>query len=215
MKRARLGLMAAVPLLLLTQGEDVRLVTRLDLDGAGMRVAYATGSSDRLEDVRTRLREASPGFDDEKLQAEGGHFTLTRTWRGNSMMAMPDAKLDIKDVVQEPLSIYSTYTWNETVKIYRDTATEAEKLGAQAAKLTYVLEMPGTVDQATVSPQATVTGGRIEWTLTGDQEQYTLTATSKRLRWDVLLVCLYVIGVLVGGALQFTTRRARNKPKRI
>ncbi len=215
MRRSRLGLMAAVPLLLLTQGEDVRLFTRVELDGSGMRVAWVTGSSDRLDDVRTRLRETSAGFDDEKLQAEGGKFTLTRSWRGNSMLALPDVKLDIKDVVQEPRSLYSTYTWTETVKIYRDTATAAERLGAQAAKLNYTLEMPGTVDQATVSPQAMVTGGRIEWALAGDQEQYTLTATSKRLRWDLLLVCLYIAAVLAGGLVQFTARRARNRPKRI
>ena len=215
MKRARLGLLAAVPLLLLTQGEDVRLFTRVDLDGSGMRVAWASGSSDRLDDVRTRLREASAGFEGEKLQAEGGKFTLTRSWSGNSLLALPDAKLDTKDVVQDPLSLYTTYTWTETVKIYRDTATAAEKLGAQAAKLNYTLDMPGTVDQATVSPQAMVTGGRIEWALSGDQEQYTLTATSKRLRWDVLLVCLYVLAVLAGGLVQFTARRARNRPKRI
>jgi hypothetical protein len=215
MKRPGLGLLAAVPLLLMTQAEDVRMLTHIDLDGSGMRMAWASGSTDRLDGVRTRMREASPGDYQEKARVEGGKFILTRSWRGHTLLTGPDVKLDVKDVVQEPLSLHTTYTWAETVKIYRETATESERLGAQAAKLIYTLEMPGTVDGMTVSPAASVEGDRIVWTLTGNKDEYTLTATSRRLRWDVLLVCLYVAAVVAGGIGQFTVRRARNRPKRI
>jgi hypothetical protein len=213
--RLAVGLVAAVPFLLLHQANEVRLLTEIERDGSGLRMYWCQGNPDRLQEVRTRLREASPDFEEERLRITAEGFVLSRSWRPHALTVMPDVRLEIADIPQNPLSLYTTYTWQEKLTIYADTATASEQLGAGGTKLIYILQMPGKVEEASVSPPATTEGGTVTWVLTADKSEYELRATSRALRWDVLAIGLYILAVVgwKGGGL--AVRRVREKPRRI
>ncbi|MBC7287021.1 MAG: hypothetical protein H5T86_03045 [Armatimonadetes bacterium] len=213
--RRLLPLAAAVPFLLLHQSEDLRLLTHIERDGSGLRMVWARGNISRLPEVHTRIREATPEYEDEKLSAEGSQFIIARTWRPHTLALVPDASLAVTDIPQAPLSLYNTYQWREELKIYSQTATPSEKAGAEAAQLIYVLEMPGAVVPESVSPPGSISGGRVVWTLTGDRETYTLTATSRMLRWDILVILVYLLGVAAVKGIQLSAAWARRRPRRI
>lgn len=213
--RLALGLAAAVPFLLLHQANEVRLLTRIERDGSGLRMYWCQGNPDRLTEVRTRLHEASPDFEEERKRLTNEGFVISRSWRPHTLAVMPDVRLEISDIAQNPLSLYTTYTWEEKIAIYADTATPSEQLAAGGTKLVYIVRMPGKVDEVSVSPPATTEGGTVTWVLTADNSEYQLRATSKALRWDLLLLCLYVIAVVIWKGGGFVLGELRRKPRRI
>lgn len=213
--RLAVGLAAAVPFLLLHQANDVRLLTRIERDGSGLRMYWCQGNPDRLREVRTRLREASPDFEEERLRTTAEEFVISRSWRPHTLTVMPDVRLEISDIAQNPLSLYTTYTWEEKVTIYADTATASEQSGAGATKMVYILQMPGKVDEASVWPAATTEGGTVTWVLTAENSEYQLRATSRALRWDLLAIGLYILAVVAWKGGGYILRRARGRPQRI
>ncbi len=213
--RRLLPLAAAIPFLLLHQTEDIRMLTRIERDGSGLRMLWARGNASRLPEVRTRMREATQGYDEEFVSVEGSQFIIARTWRPHDLTLTPDTSLTILDIPQAPLSLYNVYQWREDLEIYSETATESEKAGAKVAKLVYVLEMPGRVVESSVSPSARVEGNRVVWVLTADKDKYTLSATSRMLRWDILLILIYIALVVLVKVVQWTARWARSRPRRI
>jgi hypothetical protein len=216
MKRARLLVLSGViPFLLLHQAEDVRLLTQIERDGSGLRLVWTRGNADRLAEVRTRLWEATPNFEDERCLVRGSQFILSRSWRPHSLSLAADADLKITDVAQNPLSLYNTYSWQEKVRIYSDTATASELAGAQATRLLYILEMPGRVDPNSVSPAAMTEGGRVVWELSADRSEYQLTATSRMVRWEILVVLVYVVGIAAVKLGEWLVRLERIRPRRI
>lgn len=216
MSRSRLlPLAAAIPFLLLHQTQDLRLLTRVERDGSGLRLLWARADASRAAEVRTKFREAAQGYEDERSVIEGSQFIISRSWRPHDLALVPDSKLEIVDVVQKPLSLYSTYRWEEKLTVYAGPATDSEKAGAKEATLTYILEMPGRVDPASVSPAGTVSGNKVVWTVRGDKEEHVLRATSRLLRWDVLILVFYVAGVVSAKGAYWLVRRARARPRRI
>ncbi len=210
-----LPLAAAIPFLLLHQTEDLRMFTKIERDGSGLRMMWARADASRAREITTRLREATREFDEERSATEGSQYEISRSWRTHSLNIAPDVKLQITDIAQRPLSLYNTYQWEEKISIYAGPATESEKAGASQAKLTYILSMPGRVDETSVSPPAKVSGGTVVWTLTGDKEEYTLRATSRMLRWDLLLLIIYVLAVVLGKGGAWLVHRLRSRPRRI
>ncbi|MCX7599916.1 MAG: hypothetical protein N2512_13775 [Armatimonadetes bacterium] len=213
--RLAMGLAAAVPFLLLHQANEVRLLTKIERDGSGLRMYWCQGNPDRLEEVRRRLREASPDFEEERERITSEGFVISRSWRPHTLAMIPDTRLEISDIARSPLSLYTTFTWEEKLTISAETATASEQLAAGGTKLVYILQMPGKVDEASVSPPATVEGGTVTWVLTADRGEYQLRATSKTLRWDLLVLSLYLVAVLVWKGGGFALREARRKPRRI
>ena len=191
------------------------MLTRIERDGSGLRMIWARGNASRLQEVRTRAREATQGYDNEFVSVEGSQFIIARTWRPHDLNLVPDSSLTILDIPQAPLSLYNVYQWREEVEIYSETATESERAGAKIAKLIYVLEMPGRVVESSVSPPGRVEGNRVVWVLTADKDKYTLSATSRMLRWEILLILIYVALVILAKVIQFTARWARSRPRRI
>jgi len=210
-------LLAAVPYLLLSMSQDVTFTTIVQHDGSGLRQFVASCLENRKEDVTKRIREASPHYDVEHCQIGPGQITIIRNWRptGLDKLTEKGVSLQITDIAQQPLSLFTYYDWSEQIQIHRDTATEVEKEGQQKAVLRYILQMPGTILPQTLSTGGQVENDRAVWELTGDEEQYTLKAQSRKVRWGYLLILIYVLGFIIFQLVSYTERRIKNRPRRI
>ncbi len=58
-------------------------------------------------------------------------------------------------------------------------------------------------------------GGSAVWELSANVDTYTLEATSRRLRWEYLLLLLYIAGFIVFQVVGYVTRLVRNRPRKI
>ncbi len=210
-------MLAAVPYLLLSASQSVELRTTINLDGSGLRQYTVTCVPDRTKEVRKRLLERTGDFDRQSLRREGPNLVVTRDWRpANLAEAVADrdttASLQVADIIRKPLAVFTEYHWSEELNIYRETATDVETFGEEIAALSYKLNMPGKI----IASNADRTdGGTAVWELSASIDTYTLQATSHRLRWEYLLLLLYVIGFAVFQAVGYVTRLVRNRPRKI
>ena len=211
------AMLAAVPYLLLSASQSVQLRTVVNLDGSGLRQYAVACLPDRTKEVQKRLLERTGDFDHQSWQRQGQNLVVTRDWRPANLAAAAtdlDAAttLEIADIVQKPLSIFTEYRWSEQLEIYRETATDVETFGEEIATLSYKLNMPGRV----IASNADRTdGGSAVWELSANVDRYTLEATSRRLRWEYLLLLLYVVGFVVFHVVGYGTRLVRNRPRKI
>ena len=211
------AMLAAVPYLLLSASQSVQLRTVVNLDGSGLRQYTVTCVPDRTKEVQKRLLERTGDFDHQSWQRQGQNLVITRDWRpANLAEAATDgdttASLQITDIIQKPLAAFTKYHWSEELSIYRETATPVETFGEEIATLSYKLNMPGRV----IASNADRTdGGTAFWELSANVDTYTLEATSRRLRWEYLLLVLYVVGFIAFQIGGYVIRVVRNRPRKI
>ncbi len=212
-----IAMLAAVPYLLLSASQSVQLTTTINLDGSGLRQYTITCVPDRTKEVQKRLLEQTADFDHQSWQRKGPDRVVTRDWRPANLgraVTAPDAaaSLQITDIIQKPLTVFTEYHWSEQLEIYRKTATPIEIVGEKIAILSYKLNMPGRV----IASNADRTdGGTAFWELSANVDTYTLEATSRRLRWGYLLLLLYIVGFVVFQVVGYGTRLVRNRPRKI
>ena len=211
------ALLAAVPYLLLSTSQSVTFTTIVERDGSGLRQFAASCLDDRVREVRKRIREASPHFDVESRRVSSGQTIFIRNWRPAGLDNPPDRdiSLQITDIAQQPLSIFTDYQWSEKLEIYRQTATEVETEGEQLAVLHYVLQMPGTILPHTLSAGGRVENGQAVWELTGDKDEYTLEAHSRQVRWGYLLILIYILAFVIFQIVSYVEQRIKNRPRKI
>ena len=73
--------------------------------------------------------------------------------------------------------------------------------------------MPGRVVSAPGSDE--VQGSTAIWELSADADEYTLEATSRRLRWGYLLFVLYILGFIAFQVTRYAAQLVRNRPRKI
>ncbi|MCK4470545.1 MAG: hypothetical protein KAW49_02035, partial [Anaerolineae bacterium] len=214
-----IAMLAAVPYLLLSASQSVQLTTTINLDGSGMRQYVVACVPDRTKEVRKRLLERTGDFDRQSLRREGPNLVITRDWRpANLSKAVTDpgaaASLQITDIIQKPLDVFTEYHWSEQLEIYRETATEIETVGEEIATLSYKLNMPGKIVKTRSNADSFEEGAAV-WELSANVDTYTLEATSRRVRWGYLLLLLYIVGFVVFQVVGYVTRLVRNRPRKI
>lgn len=213
------AMLAAVPYLLLSASQSVQLRTVVNLDGSGLRQYTVACLPDRTKEVQKRLLERTGDFDHQSWQRQGQNLVITRNWRpANLAEAATDgdttASLQITDIMQKPLALFTEYHWSERLNIYRETATKIETFGEEIATLSYKLNMPGKIVKAKTKADSFDRGAAV-WELCADVDTYTLEATSRRLRWGYLLLVLYVVGFIAFQIGGYVTRVVRNRPRKI
>ncbi len=210
-----IGLLAAVPYLLLSASQkSVELTTVVNWDGSGLRQYTVSYEKDREAEVKKRLRERTRQFDREgKPHATGSVWVIERSWRPASLQSIAETSLQMTGIIQTPFSIFSYYDWSEQLEIYRETATPVETFGEEIASLRYELKMPGWVVSAAGSDE--IHGSTAIWELSADADEYTLTATSRRVRWGYLLFLLYILGFIAFQVTRYGAQLVRNRPRKI
>lgn len=219
---APLTLLAALPFALLANSSRVYLATTMERDGSVHRQITANASPYFNRQVPKWVADVKAGghWDLQWVESTGTTYEYTRDFRVSSLRGLGEtASLVIKDVIDNPLSLYTTYSWTEEVSF--DYLYESDPLSARATgtKLTYFLTLPGQVTEASVQPAGSGSvqqdGSLATFTLEASEARHTLTATSRNLRWGYLLVVLYVLAFAIF-QLALTARRVvSQKPRKI
>jgi hypothetical protein len=224
-----------IPFLLLTASETAEIKSTVYLDGSAERAVSVEYKPSRHEDLLRELDEALPHPDRRSVRDVGDLKQASRSVIWGSPNEQEGISLRVSDVLQEPLSLYTIYQWEEQVELPSASATAAELADPSRAAFTYTVEMPGKITHTSVRhtettvplpegeekpsasslASAVVEANSASWALTGEYQGYTLSATSRRVRWGYLAVVLYVLAFIVYRIAAFINHRARTRPRRI
>lgn len=209
----RVPLLITIPFVLVFTAERVVVSTTMYGDTSGVRVVRATADSSFLNEIRGWTRNMTRGWDDAGAHVSGDSAVVARSTQRNHLGAHDDVEAEALDVVQQPLSLVTTYRWQEKVR-FDFLGTDRERAAAPLSSFEYRLTMPATI-RTTSPPAQSVSGRTATWTLAADRDEYTITATATAVRWDVVVILVYVLGYLTYRVLSFLARRARLRPRKI
>jgi len=221
--------MLTVPFALILNSDKVVVTTQLYPDGTGLRQVSAEADTNIFKkplDKWTYDVEAG-GKWQERWQEDSvtkSTTTITRNFiTGRMEQAGDGAAPQIVDVFQKPLSIYTTCTWAEQVTLkYHSNANPAEaKAGGHY--LLYHVIMPGRVINAAsraltaggAAQNGRLSGSHATLILDASASEYTVTVTSRKVRWGYLAIVLYVALFVIYHGGNIVLRRIRSRPKRI
>jgi len=209
-------LWATIPYLLLSGSERATMQTRVYLNGTGARTVEVAANRDREEHIVDWLQRSSIGLDIRTVNETG----VTVTKRSSRMAANLDGlgqeiRLQIQDIAQRPLTLYTYYFWHEDLTIEPDAATAVELVGRPQACLDYEIVLPGRVLPDSVSPAGEVEGGKVTWRLPADVPEQQVQATSRAFRWGYLLLVLYILAFIVYRSAVYIDRVLEYRPRKI
>jgi len=205
-------MLITIPFVLLLNSDQVVVDTQMYGDLSGIQRVRTVGDSSLARELRKWTREMTRGFDDSAFHTTGDNVVVGRKRQRNDLGAPDDVEAQALDIVRQPLSFVTTYTWRETVKI-DFLGNDKEQAAAPHAKFEYRLTMPGRIRGTT--PAAEVNGRTAIWTLSAEQAEYVISATATHVRWDAIVVVVYVVGYLAFRLIAFLARRARLRPRKI
>ena len=213
----RTSLLITIPFVLLLNSDNVVVSTHMYGDKSGIRRVQATADSSMRDELLKWTREMGRGYYREPVQMSTDSVDVARSNQVNDLGKAEGVTAGVVDIVQKPLSFVTTYTWEETVRV--DFLGNArERAAADVIVFEYRLMMPGEIRSAQPA-DAQVDGSRATWKLKpGDlnaDDEITVSAEATALRWDVIVLLIYVGGYLVYRIIAFFVRRARLRPRKI
>jgi len=208
-------MLITIPFALLMNADNVIITTQMYSDTSGLRRVEAIADSSMVNHVRDWTDEMARPFDLEPIQHSTDAVTVARSRQFHDLGANRGVTARASDIVQEPLSFVTTYTWEETIKVdFLGNKREQELL--DVVMFEYRLTMPGTIQTA---EGAEIDGRSAVWrirpTELDEDDQYVVSATATALRWDVIVLIVYVGGYLLYRMIAFLIRRARLRPRKI
>ena len=208
----RTSLFMTIPFVLLLNADRVVVTTTMYGDLSGTRVVRAAADTSLRNEVTKWTRDMTRGFDHDGVETTTHGVVVSRSTQVNDLSAYQDVNAFAYDIVRRPLSFVTEYRWEERISI-DFLSNVREQAAAPVTTFEYRLNMPGEVQSAT--PEAEIDGRRASWTLTADEEEYVLSATATSLRWDLIILLIYVGGYLGYRLIAYLARRARLKPRKI
>ena len=221
--RMIVGLMLTVPYALLLNSSDVYVSTTFWEDGTVRRQVQAT--ADRYHDDPDGLGkwtadvDAGASWQEHWRQAgqTDGSVTVTRNF---VVSRLPGNALQTREVFSDPLNVFSTYTFTETIAIHALSDSDAAMAGVGRKVLAYRVRMPGVVTEATATPASrggapAIDGSSVEFSLDASVPEHQITVVSRKVRWAFIIIVLYVLGFIVYQSAAFVKRTVNSKPRRI
>lgn len=220
-----LTLFTAIPFALMANTWQVHMTLHVEPDGSALRQITADASpyfrSSRADEGLPKwVNDVQGGgrWDMEWRTDTPTSFRYTRDMRLPAVDRPKDtSQLTIVDVVSNPMSLYTTYTWHEEVNFVYHSETDPSAANAAGKELTYRVEMPGTVTDASIQG-----GGSSEterncavFKVSADTAEHTITVTAQRLRWGYLLLVLYIVAFVAYQVLTALGRAASRRPRKI
>jgi len=219
--RPGLALLATLPFWLMSNSSQVWMNLKIERDGGALRQIAATAHPELKRELPTWVNKVAAGrpWDAVWQQGDGTAFTYMRDFRTQDANYGEAGQLQISDVLQSPLSLYTRYTWTEKVDFSYLYATDAAMAEAAKTQLKYVVNMPGTVTESSAQPSkggsAENEGGTATFALSAAEPTTTITVTSSKIRWGYLLVVVYALGWVALEVVQLLGRLARRRPRKI
>jgi hypothetical protein len=149
---SQLVIFSALPFLLLSSARTTSVRTIVYLDGTVQRQVQADFLQDRARAVLPELKSALPHADRDTEVTVADGQQATRSVILANADDLDGVSLEYLDIAQEPLSLFTRYTFHETLTVPSDTATDVEKAGLDKAVFEYRVTMPGRVLEATATP---------------------------------------------------------------
>lgn len=213
----RTSLLITIPFVLLLNSDQVIISTQMHGDRSGVRRVQARADSSMVDEIQKWTKEMARRFHREPVHAGTDRVEVARSNQVNDLGAIDGVTAGVVDIVQEPLSFVTTYTWQETITI-DFLGNERERAAADVITFEYRLAMPGEIQST--QPAAQVDGRSATWTLRpldvgADRNGITVSATATSLRWDVIALLVYVGGYFLYRVIAFFVRRARLRPRKI
>lgn len=214
----RTSLLITIPFVLLLNSDSVIVSTRMYGDNSGIRRVRATADSSMREELVKWTGEMARSYYREPVRVTTDSVEVARSNQLSDLGSIEGVTATAADIVRQPLSFITQYSWQETVKV-DFLGNEREKAAADVIVFEYRLTMPGKI--TSVQPaSADVRGGTAIWELKAsdlqpDDAEYTIQATSTMVRWDVIVFLAYIGGYLLYRLIAFLARRARLRPRKI
>lgn len=214
----RTSLLITIPFVLLLNSDHVIISTRMYDDLSGIRRVRAMADSSMRDELMKWTAEMTRGFYREPVEISTDSVVVSRSNQVNDLGAAEGVSASAADIVQRPLSLVTEYTWQETIKI-DFLGNERERAAADVIVFEYRLTMPGTITSAQPA-SAQVDGHTAIWKLkptevSSADEGFTVSASATSVRWDVIVLLVYVAGYLLYRMIAFFIRRARLRPRKI
>jgi hypothetical protein len=219
------GLMLTVPFALLINSSGVSVTTHFWQDGTVLRQVQATAPAYfRDEGLPKWTQDVDAGGHwQHSWRAESesdGTASMARNFIVSRLPGADGSGLHIEDVFQNPLSIYTTYTFEETVDIHYHNAPNPVEADAGGHVLSYEVQMPGAIVDAGAQPRSKsgapeIDGCKARLLLDASVAQHKITVVAKRIRWMYLVIVAYVLGFVLYKGIGFVRRNIKSKPKRI
>ncbi len=201
-----------IPFVLLLNADRVIITTTMYDDVSGVRQVRTAADSSLRREVTRWTRDVTRGFDTDSIEETTHGVVVSRSTQVNDLSAYQDVNASATGILRRPFSFVTEYRWEESINI-DFLSNVKEEAAAPYTTFEYRLIMPGEVQ--TASPQGEMNGRTVRWVLTADQEDYTLSATATALRWDLIILVVYIVGYLGYRLTAFLIRRARLKPRKI
>lgn len=151
----RTVLLTAIPFALLINSSQVHMTLQIGLDGTTRRSIVADVDPYYKAEIGKWVNDVQAGhpWDRTWSGVSGATYFYARDYRTQSLNRdTVNGQLTIEDVFQNPLSIYTTYTWHEEVTFSHLYPTDPSASTAAGKQVIYEVDMPGTVIDATVGP---------------------------------------------------------------
>lgn len=149
-------LFTTIPFALLVNSSEVRMALHIEKDGSARRLISASVSPYFRQQVAKWTNDVQAGARWERTfksdSADSATYTYARDFRiHNVNKGAEHGELKIEDVWQNPLSLYTIYTWREDIAFSYLYATDPQIAKAGGSQLIYEIIMPGRVLEATVT----------------------------------------------------------------
>lgn len=216
------GLWATIPFALLVNSSLTVLTLTIEPDGSAHRQISVVAAPYFRQQVPGWAKDvrADADWDMAWVVNREGDFIYNRDAR---IAALPQsgetAALTISDVLQNPLSLYTTYRWREVIGysyLYDSDSVAAEAI---SKSLIYEVTMPGKVTNATVTPatgsKVETEGSKVVFDLAASQGQQTIEVEASRLRWGYLLILAYVGAYVIYCSVRALRYWLRIQPRKI
>jgi len=219
-----IGLMLTLPYALVLNSADVAVSTRFWEDGTVRRQVRASASSYHRTALAKWTADVEAGAPWQHHWREIGKsdasVRFTRNFIVSRLPAGQTRRLIVTDVFDDPLNVYSTYEFTETVSIRPLRDVDPAMAAAGGRMLSYSVQMPGSIVDAVVNPMSgrgapDIEGGIVRFALDPSVPEHQVTVVSKKVRWTYLIIILYVLGFVLYQGGRFIRRNLSSKPKRI
>ncbi len=149
-------LFTTIPFALLVNSSEVRMALQIEKDGSARRLISASVSPYFRQQVAKWTGDVQAGARWENTyksdSADSATYTFARDFRiHNVNKGAEHGELKIEDVWQNPLSLYTIYTWREDIAFSYLYATDPQLAKAGGSQLIYEIIMPGRVVEASVT----------------------------------------------------------------
>ncbi len=214
------ALLTALPFMAVFAAHEggVRIETRVESDGTGLRRLVLAADPDRQKTVETNITKMDP--DAQWVVRKRGvlaeEYRLEQDARFARGAAFSDLKIDRRTSLGGPSLVRTTYVFSDRITrtAYKDT--EKEREAALKTEFEYSVSMPGEIDMTSMRPPGGKTDGdSVAWTLTADKPTLDVSVTSQKPEWMPLVFLIYVVLVLALFGLRFGLSWRKTKPRRI